>query len=581
MDIYNFSTQTWTTGTTGGTGRVLPAATEYNGSIYIWGGFVTSAAVNTMDVYNIATNTWTTGITGGVARYAASSFIYNGQMYIWGGINAAGTVINTMDIYDPINQTWSVGVAGGTARAGQVGGIYNNKVYEWGGTNGTNAINTMDIYDLTSQTWSVGTTGGTARYYAPGVIYNGRLYDWGGNTGAASLNTTDIYDFGSSKVNDVFYIANGQGVGPGNGNLFRFDAAGRAYTSQQGGWYSNGADYAEYMKTTDQDLVPAELVSLNTGANDSIQRTKIKSDKELIGVVSTSPGFVGNISVNVDNSNPNFKLIAMTGQLPVKVNTENGNIAVGDSITSSSTPGQGMKANVGDSTIGIAEEGATAPGLILVLITRDNRGISNSLANLAKINWVGLNNQITTTDKTGVGLPSSYILNTNLEVANGIKILDPVSGTSTTTFTPASIDFTNAGVDVGIRLGGAGLEYKATGTSNWQAISGAVIDNYTVNAGVASSVNNMQEVNGWGYLGAGINTAQVIYTQQSYATTPNLVFNLTGKSLTKPTSTNSCSPLNNNTTATVYNVDKTKFTIGLTPTDSINYYCYSWIILGK
>jgi len=337
------------------------------------------------------------------------------------------------------------------------------------------------------------------------------------------------------------------------------------------------------MKTTDQDLVPAELVSLNLTTPDSIQRTKIKSDKQLIGVVSTNPGFVGNISVNVDNSNPNFKLIAMTGQLPVKVNTENGNIAVGDSITSSSTPGQGMKANVDDSTIGIAEEGATASGLISVLITRDNRGLSTNLINLAKVNWVELNNQITTTENVGIGLPSSYPLDTQLEVANGIKL---VSSTNSqfTNFGVGSIDFINNTIDVGIRQTSSGLEYKATGTSNWQAISGIVIDNYRVDAGVAKKVAFQSQTSGWGYVqGNGIsnNISSSITYPVKFKDIPNVAINVAGIANTKPVSLTDCNQPSISSHLVINNATNLGFNLSLAVKPDTNYYCYSWISLGS
>ncbi|MEF3007360.1 hypothetical protein V3474_29915, partial [Pseudomonas aeruginosa] len=63
----------------------------------------------------------------------------------------------------------------------------------------------------------------------------------------------------------------------------------------------------------------------------------------LAGVVSTSPGFIGNGPVcqtsdaNCDADYQKYNaIVALSGQVPTKVNTTNGPIAVGDPITSSS-----------------------------------------------------------------------------------------------------------------------------------------------------------------------------------------------------------------------------------------------------
>jgi len=138
-------------------------------------------------------------------------------------------------------------------------------------------------------------------------------------------------------------------------------------------YQTTGSDYAEYFYTNNTDLIAAEIVCVDTNLNNAVKRCTSSADNNLIGVISTSPGFVGN-GVNNEND-PNYKLVALTGQVPVKVNDENGAISRGDYLTSSSTPGEAMKADADDPTVGVALEPlASGSGSIQVVISRNNGG---------------------------------------------------------------------------------------------------------------------------------------------------------------------------------------------------------------
>lgn len=74
----------------------------------------------------------------------------------------------------------------------------------------------------------------------------------------------------------------------------------------------------------------------------------------LVGVVSTSPYQVFGSAIKDVAKNP--QPIALSGRVPVKVTNENGPIAVGDYLTSSSTPGYAMRASRGGMVVGTALE---------------------------------------------------------------------------------------------------------------------------------------------------------------------------------------------------------------------------------
>ncbi|MDD5031578.1 MAG: hypothetical protein PHR36_00855 [Patescibacteria group bacterium] len=140
---------------------------------------------------------------------------------------------------------------------------------------------------------------------------------------------------------------------------------------------SPSADYAEYFYTVDTDLQSGETVCVDVAKNNAVERCKRVADGNLMGVVSTKPAIIGNNKAGFAN-NPNYKIIAMLGQIPAKVSAENGPIRPGDSLTSaSSTPGYAMRANAGDPTVGVALESLDSEkGEINVLISRRNKSLT-------------------------------------------------------------------------------------------------------------------------------------------------------------------------------------------------------------
>ncbi len=117
------------------------------------------------------------------------------------------------------------------------------------------------------------------------------------------------------------------------------------------------SDVAE-VYDTDEQMEKGDVIRL--GSPNKVEKTT-KAYDAIIGVYSTSPGLlVGNgatIGSDNDVALPKGKVpVALVGRVPVKVTTENGNIAVGDYLTSSPIPGYAMKATRAGQVLGRAME---------------------------------------------------------------------------------------------------------------------------------------------------------------------------------------------------------------------------------
>ncbi|MGH7156851.1 MAG: beta strand repeat-containing protein, partial [Candidatus Saccharimonadales bacterium] len=111
------------------------------------------------------------------------------------------------------------------------------------------------------------------------------------------------------------------------------------------------ADYAEWIDYVGDTAPQAGDVLTVDSAGKAVDDATAPYDSHLIGVVSTSPYQVGG------QDDGHSVVLALTGRVPVKVNLENGPIAVGDPLTSSSVPGEAMKATAPGKIIGMALEG--------------------------------------------------------------------------------------------------------------------------------------------------------------------------------------------------------------------------------
>ncbi len=130
-------------------------------------------------------------------------------------------------------------------------------------------------------------------------------------------------------------------------SVFRVNSNGDIYTSADGSINTGGADLAERY-TSYEALMPGEVVVTDTANPQGVVRSGKPYQKNILGVVSTAPGFVA--GAYTKDSFP----IALIGRVPVKVSDENGPIRAGDYITSGSLPGYAMRAKQAGQVIGKA-----------------------------------------------------------------------------------------------------------------------------------------------------------------------------------------------------------------------------------
>ncbi|MEW5895999.1 MAG: hypothetical protein AB1650_09645 [Candidatus Omnitrophota bacterium] len=125
-------------------------------------------------------------------------------------------------------------------------------------------------------------------------------------------------------------------------------------------------DLAEVFDSS-EEVSPGDLLVLDDNSREIIlAKSRRAYDGNIIGVVSSSPAMIFNDEALVSDFSTTAEKtikppVALTGQVPCKVTLENGPIAYGDLLTSSSTPGHAMKATDRERSLGAVVGKALEP----------------------------------------------------------------------------------------------------------------------------------------------------------------------------------------------------------------------------
>jgi hypothetical protein len=118
-------------------------------------------------------------------------------------------------------------------------------------------------------------------------------------------------------------------------------------------------DLAEDYATRDDSLAAGDLITIDPYETGFVRKSTGLGDKAIVGIYSTNPALrlsQKDSTINGGRAVP----VALAGRVPVKVSTENGVIASGDPLTSSSIPGVAMKATSNSRIVGMAMENYTS-----------------------------------------------------------------------------------------------------------------------------------------------------------------------------------------------------------------------------
>jgi N-acetylneuraminic acid mutarotase len=245
--MYNPINDSWTARTPMPTPRVWYTIVAYQNKIYVMGGNrLTSSngaetqASSVNEVYDPSTDSWSTKASMPVGTLEAVANVLDGKIYVISGRTAdeAYTTTNITEIYDPINDSWSYGEAIPYPVVGYASAVVDNRIYVIGGQDEyLSSMNVVfnQVYNPETNSWSQGASIPEPTWQATagattGVAAPKRIYIFGGAAGfGEGSNQNYAYDSASDSwvaaaplpialsspavavLNDVFYVIGGGG----------------------------------------------------------------------------------------------------------------------------------------------------------------------------------------------------------------------------------------------------------------------------------------------------------------------------------------------------------------------------------
>lgn len=271
--------------------------------------------------------------------------------------------------------------------SGQLGiGVYGNAT----STAGAN-VGTMGVTVSPDGTGVEGVSDASSGNNSSGVVglFNGSTGTGNGISGTTlapqgagvvglGIKSTGVSGTTNGTTATAGYFDNTAGgnllIGAVNGaHKFRVDGTGKGFFD--GGTQTGGADFAESVAVAPGSYrhEPGDLLAVDPSGTRQMKLASEPYSTLVAGIFSTKPGVLATTHPGDEIANNEVPL-AIVGIVPCKVSAENGAIAAGDLLVSSSTPGHAMKGTDRSRMLGAVVGKALGPlaqgtGVIEVLVT--------------------------------------------------------------------------------------------------------------------------------------------------------------------------------------------------------------------
>jgi len=190
----------------------------------------------------------------------------------------------------------------------------------------------------------------------------GRI-DLGDGAGDVDFNGQRLYNSNLTQTEFLGVTDGVTGAEAESNNMRDYSAYVQNDLKVGGDIIGSGGDLAENVKS-EETIDEGSLVSIV--GKFEVEKSKVKYDTSLAGVVSTDPG------ITLKKERDGVPL-ALSGIVPVKFSPENGPVEAGDLLTSSSTPGYAMncedRMRCSGSIVGKSMESKNEIGKIQTLVT--------------------------------------------------------------------------------------------------------------------------------------------------------------------------------------------------------------------
>lgn len=163
--------------------------------IYVAGGTGSGMIGNELEVYNPSTNAWTSLASMSVPRNHCAGGAINGKFYVAGGRGNA-MAPSALEAYDPQTNTWTSLAPLPTPRSGIAAGVLNQELYVLGGEQ-PRVFGEVEVYNPATNAWRQASPMQTPRHGIWAAVIDNSIYIPGGATQQG---------FGATSINEAFRL---------------------------------------------------------------------------------------------------------------------------------------------------------------------------------------------------------------------------------------------------------------------------------------------------------------------------------------------------------------------------------------
>jgi len=199
--VYNATSNTWSTAAPLPTPTAGGSAAVVKGILYIFGGYsgsTSGTAVNAVWAYNPTTNTWAGKAAMPTARGSTTAVVSGTKVYVIGG-NGSTLRLHTVEAYDTVADSWTTEAPLLVGKSEPAGGLLGTKVVSADGTTTSGPSGDNEAYTISTNTWSALTADATARNAACYGVLSGQLYVAGGHTTAGAVSLSESFNLTTNK----------------------------------------------------------------------------------------------------------------------------------------------------------------------------------------------------------------------------------------------------------------------------------------------------------------------------------------------------------------------------------------------
>jgi N-acetylneuraminic acid mutarotase len=201
-ELYNSTTNSWSSGGSLSTARFLHTATLLqSGRVLVAAGATQTggqtSVLKTSELYDPTADAWSSGGPLATARYAyTATLLQSGQVLAVGGTLNATTQLSSAELYNPTTNSWSSGGSLANARTSHTATLLQNgQVLVAGGFGLTGELSSVEVYNPTTNTWSAaGSLADARQVHTATLLQSGQVLVVGGFGLSSILSSAELYN---------------------------------------------------------------------------------------------------------------------------------------------------------------------------------------------------------------------------------------------------------------------------------------------------------------------------------------------------------------------------------------------------